>query len=192
MPKIKAQSSGSPAGGPEYLVVGYLRRPHGVHGEIIMDLHTDFPERLKTGNTLFAGEAHRPVSLTGIRAHGTGRLVKFAGVESPEAAGQFRNQWLFVKRADVPTPAEGQLYQHQLFGLEVRDEDGRQLGRLTEIIETGANDVYVVTDENGREVLLPAIPPVILAIDLERRTMRVHVLEGLMGDEGADRPPANG
>jgi 16S rRNA processing protein RimM len=157
-----------------------------------MDLHTDFPERLKTGKTLFAGDAHRPVSLTGLRPHGSGLLVRFAGVESPEAAGQFRNQWLFVKRTDVPAPVQGQLYQHQLFGLDVQDEHGRALGRLTEIIETGANDVYVVTNEQGRELLLPAIASVILTIDLERRTMRVHLLEGLVGDDGADRPPAKG
>jgi len=183
MPKDKTEGSGSPAGEPVYLVVGFLRRPHGVHGEIIMDLHTDFPDRLETGKTLFIGESHRPVSLANIRTHAKGMLVQFNGVETPEEAGLFRNQWLFVKTTEVPPLPEGQLYQHQLYGLEVVEENGRPLGLLTEIIETGANDVYVVTDSGGREVLLPAIPAVILDVDLGRRLMRVHLLDGLIPDE---------
>jgi 16S rRNA processing protein RimM len=180
MPGFKAEASGSPAGEPVYLVVGFLRRPHGVHGEIIMDLHTDFPERLTTGKTFFVGESRRPMDLVQIRNHAKGMLVKFEGVESPEQAGVFRNQWLFIKTTEVPALPEGQLYQHQLLGLEVVDDHDRALGQLTEIIETGANDVYVVTDSDGREVLLPAIPEVILDVDPGRRLMRVHLLDGLI------------
>lgn len=148
---------------------------------MIMDLHTDFPERLAAGKTLWVGDAHRPMAVTGLRPHGAGMLVKFKGIDSPERAGEFRNQWVFIPASAVPELPEGQLYQHQLFGLDVVDEAGRLLGRITEIIETGANDVYVVTDADGREVvLLPAIPAVILDVDLGRRQMRVHLLDGLM------------
>jgi 16S rRNA processing protein RimM len=84
-----------------------------------------------------------------------------------------------VKASDVPPLPEGKLYQHQLFGFKVVDENDNPLGDLVEIIETGANNVYVVKDESGRELLLPAIPSVILELDAERRIMRVHVLEGL-------------
>src|SRR3990172_1453192 len=97
MAEKKTTGSGSHSGEPEYLVVGFLRRPHGVHGEIIMDLHTDFPERLKAGKKLFVGEKHKPISLTGVRPHQKGLLVSFNGIETPEAAGQLRNQWLYVK-----------------------------------------------------------------------------------------------
>ena len=179
MAEKKTTGSGSPEGEPEYLVVGFLRRPHGVHGEIIMDLHTDFPERLKAGKKLFVGEKHKPASLAGVRPHQTGLLVKFKGIETPEAAGQFRNQWLYVKTAEAPALPEGQIYQHQLFGLNVLDDNNQPLGELVEIIETGANDVYVVKDVSGRELLLPAIPSVILNVDIARRVMRVHLLEGL-------------
>jgi 16S rRNA processing protein RimM len=170
---------GSPDGEPVYLVVGFLRRAHGVHGEMIMDLHTDFPERLQSGRELFIGEERKAMTLTGVRPHAKGRLVKFKGMETPEEAGQFRNQWVYVKATDVPSLPEGKLYQHELFGFEVVDENGNALGELVEIIETGANDVYVVRDSNGHEILLPAIPPVILDIDPVRRLMRVHLLEGL-------------
>ena len=172
-------ASGSPDGEPVYLTVGFLRRPHGVQGEIILDLHTDFPERLKSGRKLFLGEEHKPMTLVSARPHAKGMLIKFKGVETPEDVGQFRNQWVYVKASDMPPLPEGQLYQHELFGFGVVDETDNLLGELVEILETGANDVYVVKDANGRELLLPAIPSVILEVDPARRLIRVHLLEGL-------------
>jgi 16S rRNA processing protein RimM len=170
---------GSPDGEPVYLVVGFLRRAHGVRGEMIMDLHTDFPERLRRGRKLFIGDEHKPMTLSGARPHAKGMLVKFKGIETPEDAGLFRNQWVYVKATDVPALPEGRIYQHELFGFKVVDESDSLLGELVEIIETGANNVYVVKDENGKEILLPAIPSVILELDADRRFMRVHLLEGL-------------
>ena len=173
------KTSGSPNGEPVYLTVGFLRRPHGVQGEIIMDLHTDFPERMKRGRKLFVGEDHQPMTLTSVRPHQSGLLVKFKGVETPEDAGAFRNHWVYVQSKDAPPLPEGRLYQHELFGFQVVDEAGSLLGELVEILETGANDVYVVRSDSGKEILLPAIPSVILDIDAGRRFMKVHLLEGL-------------
>jgi 16S rRNA processing protein RimM len=175
----KKKASGSPDGEPVYLVVGFLRRPHGVRGEIIMDLHTDFPERLRNGRKLFVGEVHHPMTLARTRPHAKGMLVKFKGIETPEEVGELHNQWVYVKAADVPALPESQIYQHELFGFKVLDENDHPLGELVEIIKTGANDVYVVKDESGKEILLPAIPSVILNVDPDRRLMRVHLLEGL-------------
>jgi len=172
-------TSGSPKGEPLYLTVGFLRRPHGVQGEIVMDLHTDFPDRMRSGRKLFVGEDHQPMTLTSVRPHQNGLLVKFKGIETPEEAGKLRNTWVYVQSKDVPPLPEGHIYQHELFGFQVVDEDGNSLGELVEIIETGANDVYVVRDESGKEILLPAIPSVILELDAGRRLMRVHLLEGL-------------
>ena len=172
-------TSGSPDGEPVYLTVGFLRRPHGLQGEIIMDLHTDFPERMKRGRKLFVGEEHRPMTLTSVRPHASGLLVKFKGVETPEDAGTFRNQWVYVQSKDVPPLPDGQIYQHELLGFKVVEENDNELGELVEIIETGANEVYVVRDDSGKEILLPAIPSVILDLDIARRLMKVHLLEGL-------------
>ncbi len=117
MADTDAKNSGSPTGGPLYLSVGFLRRPHGVHGEIIMDLHTDFPERLRKGRKLFLGEAHKAVTLESIRTHGNGALIKFKGIDIPEDAGQFRNQWVYARTQDLPPLPEGQHYQHELLGI---------------------------------------------------------------------------
>ena len=172
------KNTGSPTGEPLYLSVGFLRRPHGVRGEIVMDLHTDFPERMKKGRKLFVGENYRSMTLTNVRPHQAGLLVKFEGVDTPEDAGLFRNQWVYVEAKDVPLP-EGQHYKHELLGLKVVDESDNPLGELVEIIETGANDVYVVRDDSGKEMLLPNIPSVILDLDIDRGLLRVHLLEGL-------------
>ena len=173
-----SKNSGSPTGGPLYLGVGYLRRAHGVRGEIIMDLHTDFPERMKKGRKIFVGEEHKPMILDSVRYHGNGMLVKFKDVNSPEEVGNYRNQWVYVQTKDVPLP-DGQHYKHELLGIKVVDEDDRLLGELVEILETGANDVYVVKDESGKEILLPAIPSVLLDLDMDRGFLKVHLLEGL-------------
>lgn len=173
------ETSGSPNGEPVYLTVGFLRRPHGVNGEIIMDLHTDFPERLKRGRKMFISEEHTPVTIQSVREHQKGVLIKFNGIDTPESAGEFRNQWVYVKARDLPPLPEGKIYQHELFGFKVLDDQDNLLGELVEIIVTGANNVYVVRDETGRELLLPAIPSVILDLDTDRRLMRVHLLEGL-------------
>jgi 16S rRNA processing protein RimM len=175
----KIETSGSPNGEPVYLTVGFLRRPHGLRGEIVMDLHTDFPERLKRGRKLLVSDDHQPLTIEGVREHQKGVLIKFKGIDTPEDAGTFRNQWVYVNAKDVPPLPAGQIYQYELFGFQVLDETGNVLGELVEIIETGANNVYVVRDGSGHELLLPAIPSVILELDTVRRLMRVHLLEGL-------------
>jgi 16S rRNA processing protein RimM len=171
---------GSPSGEPVYLTVGFLRRPHGVRGEIIMDIHTDFPERLRAGTKVYVGDAHKPMRIASVRPHGTSLLVAFRGVDTSETVGQLRNTWVYVPAANRPPLPDGKLYQHQIVGLRAVTDEGRELGTLVEIIETGANDVYVVKSEGGAEILLPAIPDVILGYDLSAGVIRVHLLEGLI------------
>ncbi len=145
-----------------------------------MDIHTDFPERLKPGSKVFIGEQYQPMILASRRQHAKGLLVRFRGFKSPDDAGLYRNTWVYVPTADRPDLPEGEYYHHQLLGLTVITDEERELGLLTDIIETGANNVYVVRDAEGKEILLPAIPPVILNIDLVDRQMRVHLLDGLI------------
>ena len=175
----RKNTSGSPNGEPLYLSVGFLRRPHGVLGEIVMDLHTDFPERMRAGRKLFVGEEYKPMTLTNVRPHQLGLLVKFERIETPEDAGKLRNQWVYIKAKDAPPLPEGKIYQYELIGFKVVDENDNPLGELAEILETGANDVYIVRDDSGKEILLPNIPSVILDLDTGARLMRVHLLEGL-------------
>jgi 16S rRNA processing protein RimM len=175
------QRTGSPKPGePAFLVVGLLRRPHGVHGEILMDVMTDFPERLVAGVTVYVGENYHPVRIHSMRHHGDFLLFLFDGYSNPEEVAELRNLLVFVRADDRPPLPEGEYYQHQLLGLRVIGDDGQMLGTLTQILETGANDVYIVRPETGPEILLPAIESVVKQIDLQQGEIRVHVLPGLL------------
>ena len=184
LPSQKETNSGSPVvGEPDFLVVGKLGKPHGVHGEIVMAIYTDFPERLQPGMTLFIGPQFEPLHLSRHRPHGRGILVTFDGYHNRDQVAELRNQLVYVPIADRPALPEGEYYHHQLLGLQVIDESERPLGYLDQILETGANDVYLVRDRTGAEILIPAIEEVILDIDLERKLIRVHLLPGLLSGE---------
>jgi 16S rRNA processing protein RimM len=165
---------------PAFLLVGILHRPHGVRGEMIMSIMTDFPERLKPGMVLFLGIEHTPVTIKSLRHHNRGLLIALEGFNSREEVAVFRNYELFVRADDRPPLPEGEYYLHQIIGLNAFSDEGQNLGVITEWIETGANGVYIVRDEAGKEILLPDIDEVVLKIDLEQQQMTVHLLEGLV------------
>lgn len=174
-PVTSSDGTGSPlTGEPVFLTVGKLRRPHGLAGDILMEVMTDFPERMRKGRELYIGETLVPVRLEKGRSHPPFLLLKFEGIDTPEAVGQFRNCMVYVRADSLPRLPEGEYYHHQLVGLQVITEDGQTLGILTEVLETGANDVYVITAADGKEVLLPAIHEVILGVDLVEKSMHVR------------------
>lgn len=173
-------SSGSPnSGEPVFLVIGRLRRPHGVAGEINMEVLTDFPDRIQKGAVLLVGKSHRELVLESARPHGKGLLIRFAGINDPESVGLLRNELVYKAAANLPKLPTDEFYHHDLLGMQVFLEDGQLLGVLQEIIETGANDVYRVETEDGKEVLLPAIESVIMNINTDEGRMIVRLQEWL-------------
>jgi len=163
---------------PDFLAVGKIRRPHGVRGEVLLEVYTDFPERLCPGRVVYVGEQHERLVIRQARPHKDGLLLAFETLATPEEVGRLRHQVLYIAGQDAAPLAEGEYYSFQLMGLRVVAEDGRELGRLTEILVTGANDVYVVEGRYG-EILLPAIPQVIRQVDLAAQQMTVRLLPGL-------------
>ncbi|MEI6292020.1 MAG: ribosome maturation factor RimM [Chloroflexota bacterium] len=196
MPETKKSTgndnSGSPLNGEPvvYLSVGIMRRSHGIRGDMVLDVMTDFPERLKPGTMIYVGDKKMPLKITRRRPHNEGLILGFEGIKDSEQAAKYRSQTVFVPAADRPALPEGEYYHHQILGLQVEDEDGKDLGIITEIIETGANDVYVVAKEGRqvRDLLLPAIKEVLLDVNLDTHKMKVHLLDGLLdaGDETPD------
>jgi 16S rRNA processing protein RimM len=185
IPSKQASKSGSPMPGePEYLAVGKLRRPHGVRGEMLMSVWTDFPERLQPGTLIYVGKDHKPVQIKSMREHKQDALIAFDEFNDREEIGQFRNQVVYVRTADIPALPDDGIYLHQLLGLQVvRDEDGTLLGMVAEIIETGANDVFLVRREGKRDILIPDIDPVVLKVDLENGEIRVNLIPGLISED---------
>ena len=173
--KDPQQGTGSPQPvEPVFVVVGKLRRPHGVKGEMLMDVTTDFPERLGRKQTVSVGEQHEPLVIESIRWQDRAILIAFEGLTDCDQVGRLRNQCVYRMVSELPRLPEGEYYYHELIDLRVVDEQGQELGVLTEILETGANDVYVVTGSDSRELLLPVVNDVVLNIDLERREIRVR------------------
>ncbi|HEX8968734.1 MAG TPA: ribosome maturation factor RimM [Chloroflexota bacterium] len=164
---------------PDFLVVAQVLAPHGLRGELKCRVITDFPEqRFKRGATLrIRGEAH---TVRSARVQGGVVLLKLAGVADRNAAERFRGADIEVAVQDALELPAGQFYWHQVIGLEVEDATTHEsLGRVTDILETGANDVYVVRGPNG-ESLIPAIREVIKEIDPVRGRMLIEPLPGLL------------
>lgn len=176
-----SRSSGKRRPELRYLAIGQVARAHGLRGELSVTVLTEFPERFKDTDWVYLGneqeaEAYR---LESYRWHKPNILLKLEGIDDRTQAEQLRGLLVQVPVGEaVPLP-EGSYYLYQLIGLEVVDTRGETLGTLTDVIETGANDVYVVQTK-GKEVLLPAIPDVIKSVNLAEGRVVVEVMEGLI------------
>ncbi len=167
---------------PRFLAVGRVLRPHGVRGEVRVQLLTDHPERLSRYRILYLGRTPRPYTLEGVRLHKGAALIKLANCDDRNAAEELRGQLVQIPIAEAVPLGEGEYYHFQVVGVEVLTDQGESLGRVAEVLDTGANDVFVVRGPRG-EVLIPAIEDVVLELDLEARRMVVTILPGLLGKE---------
>lgn len=165
---------------PVFVLIGRLQRVHGVDGEIAMRVLTDFPQRIRHGKQVFVGEDHQQMIIESVRPKAELLLLTFKGITTREAAQELTNLEVFVEARNLPKLPEGKYYHHQILGLQVYEGE-ELLGYISEIIETGANDVFAVRLTRGGELLIPNIPEVVLAVELEEKRMLVHLMEGLRG-----------
>jgi 16S rRNA processing protein RimM len=165
---------------PRFVAVGQVVKPHGVRGEVAVEVLTDFPGRFALLETVYIGEADpRPVPVESFRLHKGRALLKFGGYDDRTAVESLRGEMVMVP-VDEAMPLEpDEYYQQDLIGLEVWTTDDELLGEVVDILETGANDVFIVEGDRG-EVLLPAIEQVVKWIDLEENRMLVELMEGLI------------
>lgn len=172
------------------MAVGHITGVHGLRGEVKVELYTDFPERFAPGETLLLGVDLDEIEVVGVRPHKQSLLVQFDGVTDRTTAESLRNLWLFVRETDAAELEEGVYWIHDIIGLRVVEENGSVLGVITDVLATGANDVYVVRHAPGQppaqDILLPAIPDVVRAVDLAQGVMTVHLLPGLLDAERVD------
>ncbi len=162
-----------------FILVGILRRPHGLKGEVLVSLETDFPEWLVKGSKFFLSDDHISVTIRGRRQHADGLLLAFEEYPDKQSVERLHNVPLFSKAAELPQLPSGKFYQHQLLGLQVVEENGNPVGILAQIFNTGANDIYVVRAQEGKEILLPAISDVIRRIELQEKRIVVRLMPGL-------------
>ena len=163
---------------PTHLVIGRVLGPHGIKGEVQVEILTDFPERFDVLETAYLGEELQAVVVEGCRTRGRKALLKLAGCESRDAAGKLRGQLLQVPIEDAVPLEDGEYYLFEIVGLEVETIEGEFLGHVAEVIDTGGNDVYVVRD-GDQEILIPALADVVTKVDLDASRIEVRLPKGL-------------
>src|SRR5258708_30869335 len=180
--------------GPQFLILARVLRPHGIHGDLSVKVMTQFPERMSSLDTVYlAKDADQPRKQTQQRvtwarpAKNDQWLMHFEGVNDRDAADLFRDQYLLVSLADAVPLEDDEIYRFQVIGLDVQTADGESLGCVVDIIETGANDVYVVQGGPHGEGLIPAISGVILDTDVQAGVLKGQLPPGLFDDASSER-----
>lgn len=166
----------------DLLQVGIITSTHGVRGEVKVYPTTDDPRRFRRLKevVLDTGKEKLNLEIEGVKFFKQFVIVKFKGLDNINNIEKYRQKSLYVTRKNAVRLQKDEYFIADLIGLKVQDEDGKELGTVKDVIETGANDVYEVEMADGKSLLLPAIKQCILNVDVESGTMQVHVLEGLL------------
>ncbi|MDO4615957.1 MAG: ribosome maturation factor RimM [Lachnospiraceae bacterium] len=166
----------------QYLKIGIITSTHGIRGEVKVFPTTDDPGRFKKLKTVYMkqGTAYMPMDLDGVKFFKNMVILKFKGLDNINLVEKFRQTELYVDRAHAVPLGENENFIADLIDLKVITDEGEELGVLTDVLQTGANDVYIVQTERYGEVMIPAIRQCILKVDLEEETMLVHLLPGLL------------
>lgn len=169
----------------DHVIIGRILKPHGVKGELKAYPLTDVPDRFSHLKEVWLESSEKgltPVKVRGSRSQNELVILSLEGINTPEEAAALTGMELLAPVESSPKLPEGVYYWHEILGMEVVTDDGRFLGRVTDVFQTGSNDVYTVWD-GEKELLLPAIADVVRKVDVVARKMIIHPMPGLL-DEG--------
>lgn len=166
----------------EYFEIGQIVNTFGIKGMVKVKPFTENIEQFEELEKIYIKNKNgkKEYQIQEVKYHKQMILIKFAGIENPEDAELLRESYLLINRKDAKPLEEGTYYIVDLLGLEVYTDEGVLLGKVDDIFNTGSNDIYVVKDELGKQVLLPGIEDVIKQVDLENKKIIVHIIPGLM------------
>lgn len=171
---------------PKYLLLGEVLRPHGIYGELRVRVLTDYPERISTlkyiylGRDANTGKHAQRHTVQQVRMHQSYVLLKLKDVDDRNRAETLRDLFVMVDIEDAIPLEDDELYLYQLIGMRVQTTDGEHIGEVAEVLETGANDVYIVQGGIYGEVLIPVMPETILNTDIDTRIITVNLPKGLL------------
>ncbi len=166
-----------------YRAVGVIERPRGLKGEVKALPLTDFPERFEAGARVYIGGLSRTVARSNWQK---GRVYLFIdGVGDRDAAEALRGELIEIPEDERPRSNEAFWYIDEIEGLRVISAKGDELGRVREVLQTGANDVYIVDRGARRDLLVPALRDVVVGVDIEAGTMTVDLPDGLLPDDAS-------
>ena len=168
----------------DLLQVGVITQTHGIRGEVKVFPTTDDVNRFKKlkETILDTGKEKITLEIEGVKFFKQFVILKFKGFDNINDIERYKSKSLFVTRANAVRLRRNEYFIADLIDIEVFDENDQPFGVLTDVMETGANDVYVIKMTDGREVLVPAIKECILSVDIEGRKMVVHLLDGLLDE----------
>lgn len=166
----------------EIFQIGIITSTHGVRGEVKVFPTTDDPKRFKRLKEVIldTGKEKRTLEIEGVKFFKQLVILKFKGIDNINDVEKYRQKSLYVTRKNAVRLSRDEYFIADLLGMEVIDEQEQKIGVLKDVMETGANDVYVIEMTDGRELLLPAIRQCVLKVDVEQGIMQVHILEGLL------------
>lgn len=166
----------------ELLQVGVISSTHGIRGEVKVYPTTDDVNRFKELKNVILDTGREQISLEiqGVKFFKQFAILKFKGIDTINEIEKYKGKSLWVTRTDALPLGEDEYYIADLLDMKVYLEDSSFFGVLKDVMETGANDVYVIETDDGKEVLVPAIHDCILKVDVENRRMEIHLLEGLL------------
>ena len=164
----------------DLLRVGVIANTHGVHGEVKVFPTTDDAARFKKLKQVIldTGKGDVELEITGVKFFKNMVILKFKGIDDMDTANKYRQKSLYVTRENAVKLKKNEYYIADLIGLKVSSDEGEELGEITDVLQTGANDVYIIKSEK-EEILLPAIKECVKEVDIEKGTMLVHLLPGL-------------
>lgn len=166
----------------DMLKVGVITTTHGVRGEVKVFPTTDDAERFLDLEYVLmdTGKELRRLEIQNVKFFKNLAILKFKGIDNINDIEMYKGRDLWIPREEAQELAQDEYYVADLIGMKVVLEDTSPFGTLKDVMETGANDVYVVMTEDGKEVLLPAIKECIVDVDVEKNTMTVHLMKGLI------------
>ena len=166
----------------QFLRVGVISSTHGIRGEVKLYPTTDDPERFLDLDEVIldTGREHKILEIEGVKFFKNQVILKFKGYDNINDIEKYLKKDLLVDREHAVELGENENFIADLIDMEVVTDEGKVLGTLTDVIETGANDVYAVKTPEGKEILLPAIRDCILDVNVDEKRMTVHVMEGLL------------
>lgn len=164
------------------LQVGVISSTHGVRGEVKVFPTTDNASRFKHLKKVYldTGREQIPLEIQNVKFFKQFAILKFKGIDNINDIEKYKGKSLLIDREDAVELDEDEYYIADMIGMEVYTEDGCLFGTLKDVMETGANDVYIVDSKDNGEVLIPAIRDCILDVDVEKNRMMIHLMEGLI------------
>lgn len=164
-------------------IVGKIVNTHGLKGEVKVKRITDFEERFHVGSTVYIKNKDNeaiPLIIASFRTHKNHDLLQFEEYDSIEAVEPLKGATLYIKKEQLTPLEPGEFYFHEIIGCKMYTLDGEYIGEIESILTPGANDVWVVKNDSGKEILIPYIDDVVKEVNIEEKKVLIELMEGLI------------